>query len=336
MPIQVQTRKLSDTVIEIDQTFGEKPKDKPQKEVEAEGKEFREPEGEGEIEEEIEDQEPVGERSSERGDDRDELAEVIEAEARRRGWQSPEERTKKGIDPGVSAAEFIKRGQYISKDPKELAKLLSEKDRSVTRLQQEVMLNSQAMLELQAHYNRQREVDRQKLIKELTEQRNKALVEEGDEVKAVKLDEEIHKARTGQEGPIIPVPAKKIRNIDIPPDAPPEFEEFVKENSWFGADRNKTEYAKAYAQYLRGTGEKMKDVDFYKAIVEKTEKEFARKKAPPISGRRGEASARKDKYTLNDLDSNSRKIAEKFINNGMVGEMEYMEGLVATGYFDKK
>jgi hypothetical protein len=270
---------------------------------------------------------------------------IIEKEARRRGWESPEERAKRGLKPGVSAMEFVHRGQYISQDPKKLARMLTEKDQDITRLQEAVSTHSAEMKKFQDFHARQLKLERAKTIRELTEERNKALVDEGDEDKAGQLDDRIRLVKNEMEAdaatPSVSAPAGKemVRNVEIPPGAVPEFKRFIEETDWFGTDVKKTEFAKAFAAYLTnsGAGKEMSNADFYKTVKDRTEKEFQTHKPPVISGKRGGGETRPGKTrTFADLAPDDRKVARRMIENSGISETEYMGTLEGTGYFAEK
>lgn len=187
-------------------------------------------------------------------------------------------------------------------------------------------------------YKKAAEIERAKVLADLKAQKLNAL-ENDEHEKVIKIDERI-----------VAVQTAPIETIEVPKDIPdevvdPEFENFKANNPWYDKDQELTEMAQEVALgYLAKQKNKNINVtpkDLYEYVDKRMQKLAPKEEKPPAVKRVNDArerttvsgvTSRTHKFTVNDLDSEQKRIAERLVQMGTFkNKQEYVDALVKDG-----
>ena len=244
----------------------------------------------------------LGELEQQEEEQGDEQLDPIAQEAIKHGWNPEGVEGKRNL----TAEEFMDR-QKLYDDIRSLKKQL--------RSQKE------AMDTLSQHHSKVRELEREKIIKELKEQKKLAL-EERDYDAVVEIDERLQKHSSE--------PKKEPETNN---DA---FIEWVADNSWYKTDPELQAAANAYGAgyYAANPEEDLKDV--YKKVTERMQEMYpdkfgitenvARKSPPKVEGRKPSTSTKnKSRLSVSDLTEDERSIMRTLVKSGALTEEQYLK-----------
>jgi regulator of replication initiation timing len=213
-----------------------------------------------------------------------------EQEARENGWV-PEEDFKS--NPNNEGKKWRTAEEFM--DRKSLFDKIDDQHREIKKLRDGVSA-------LQQHNQQIETVTRERLLKELRAQKAEA-VKEGDVIKIEELRDKIEEVK---EAP----PVVQVNQTQTPP----EFQQWLNDNTWYSSDKEMRAFADAYGvakhQEGKSPAEVLKEVS--KKIKQAYPDKFrnpAKEEAPPIEG----SSSRKG--NLGKSDAGLSPMEEKIWND---------------------
>jgi hypothetical protein len=227
------------------------------------------------------------------------MSEDIEVKAKEMGW-SPKEEFRGDPDKWVDAESFVRRGEELMPLLKATTKKQSEKIAALeARLTQSDRLLKAATESIEAL---KETTSREALEKVRTkrDQLKSALAEarrEGDVDAELEIQDKLQETTQAIKESEKKPEAKKPDPANDPTQSP-EWQSWIKENTWFGHDKRKTALALGIAQDLRAEGDASEGTAFYNKITEEVNKmlgvrdEPTREAASKVEGSsRGSAGA---------------------------------------------
>jgi hypothetical protein len=249
----------------------------------------------------------------------------VETEARAMGWKPLDEwQGPKG--KWRQASEFVDRASFFRK--------IESQNRVIHE-------QNQALKSLGELQSKIAKTEREKVLKELNQQKREALREQEFD-RADELDEEIIAIRS------TPEPSFQVPNVQFeqPNQEDPNevLAEFKARNEWFETDPELTELAETlaggYVVRARQAGKQPAPREIFE-YVEKKVREITKKPkagADPVMGSntttraKEGASSGKHKYTVKNLDDETRTIAKRLVEAGAFKNVqEYVDVLAAAG-----
>ena len=232
----------------------------------------------------------------------------VEDTARLDGWV-PKEEFNGDPNKWVDAGEFNRRGELFKK---------------IEAQSKELKAVKQAMKEFAEHNAKVKEAAYKEALETLKAQRVEAL-EAGDVREFTKLEDKIEELKTSRE-----TETKAAPQANAGPSE--DFLEFHKTNQWYLRDRDLTSFADAIgAQYFQDGHNEKETLAYVEREVRKRFPEKFVKNVPPAnavaSGRQAPNPATSTDKAWNALDATSRRIAEKFIKQGVITKEKYLEDL---------
>jgi hypothetical protein len=204
-----------------------------------------------------------------------------EQEARENGWV-PEEDFK--ANPNNENKKWRTAEEFM--DRKSLFDKIDDQHRELRKLRD-------GMSALQQHNQQIEAVTRERLLKELKAQKAEA-VKEGDVVKIEELRDKIDEV--------------KATPVEVPmqQSTPPEFKQWLDDNSWYGSDKEMRAFADAYGVAQHQAGKSPQEV--LNAVSKKVKQAYpdkfknpAKESAPPIEGSTGRKSDLKSSPGLTEM-----------------------------------
>lgn len=251
----------------------------------------------------------------------------VETEARSMGWK-PIEEWQGPKEKWRQASEFVDRASFFKK--------IEAQNRVIH--QQNQALKSLGELQSKIAKN-----EREKVLKELNQQKREALREQEFD-KADELDEEIIAIRSSPE-PKFDVPDVQLATHDQ--ENPDEvLAEFKARNEWFEKDAELTELAETlaggYVIRARQANKQPTAREVFEYVEKKVREIHKKPKAGPdpvmtnkTTTRNTENVKGKSKFTLRDLDDEQRTIAKRFVEAGAFKNVqEYVDVLAEAGEFN--
>ncbi len=234
----------------------------------------------------------------------------VQEEALTQGWV-PKEEFDGDPDKFVDAAEFIRRGELFrkiesqSKEMKELKK---------------------AMAELGRHNSKIRDVEYDRALQSLKQEKKNALAE-GDADKVVEIDDKLDLVKDQQRQF-----QQQAVNEAIPQEVHPELQNWISKNSWYESDKKMRVYADSLGVQLAGEGmsprEVLKEVE--KEVKERFKEKFRnpnRDKAGAVEGVTARpARSSGSEYELTDTE---RTIMNTLVSQKVLTKEEYITQLKA-------
>lgn len=233
-----------------------------------------------------------------------------ETEAREQGWV-PQTEWEGDPEKWRPAKEFVDRGELL---------------RKLEHQGKELKQTNQALRSLADHHKKVRDVEYQRAITDLKQQRKAAFIEQ-DMERVAEIDEVIDYTKEQ---------ASSLPEIDIPEikAQPIALQQWENSNSWYKNDRAMTAYTNSLAAELRQQGYSLEDA--LKQIDKDVRKEFPHKfkntSAPKNSSVEGGGRTRAGEgATSFQLSDEERRVMRKFIQMGAIkDEKEYIEQLKAV------
>lgn len=237
---------------------------------------------------------------------------AAETKAIEGGWQpkseweaNPDNEGKKWRD----ADEFNDRGELFAKIEE-----LNRKSKTAQR----------ALNELSEHHKKVREVEFQRALTHLKQQKKTAL-EEGDADALIEIDEKIADTKLAQRQ--VTAVAQAV--------VPPELEEFAARNKWYSKNQEMTQEADAlgvaYAQRNRGVPPSEVFEYVEKRIKALFPEEFKNPNRPKTgvvdSSTSTESTRARGGFTLTD---EQERVARNFVKSGIMTRDEYIKELKAV------
>jgi len=243
---------------------------------------------------------------------------MVEEKARQMGWVSQEE--WKG-DPGKwrPAEEFVERGENIIPILKDRVSKLEEE------LQISLKLNKAEIEAVKKATLAQAQKDYEKQLDELRKQKFEA-VQSGDVEQYTKIE-------------------RQEKNLK-PPEEPksqetPVFAEWKAKNSWYGADKDLTDWAEFVAAKIHTENPNMEEKAFYESVASRVKTQYPdkftnpnREKPDMVEGGGAKPSGGKGK-TWSDLPDSAKsayaRLAKKFEDKGRKLDKD----TYVKGYFEE-
>ena len=256
-------------------------------------------------------------------DDNSQL-DIVEIKAAEKGWK-PQEAWKGKPEDWRPAKEFLDRESFFTK--------IKDQNRQISELKQ-------TLKGLADHQSKIALIERENAIKELKVQKKEAL-ENSDHDKVMEIDDQIAAVKSA--------PAPQQLTNSPPQDT--EFEGFKERNAWYEEDTDLKEMAESLAtSYFLSN----KDNFSFKAMYDYVEKKMQKvidkqndssddedkssrteKKGSPVSkpsAMRNNAKPSKSKFTFNDLNSDQKRVAERYVRAGAFKTVqEYVDDLGKMG-----
>lgn len=233
----------------------------------------------------------------------------IEVLATELGWRPKDEFSGEDF---VDATMFIKRSRDIQDTMKGHIK---------DQKRQLADLNS-SVEELKVHNERVYKVEVANLKKELTtlKAEKKAAIEDGDVAKVDELDERIGVV---EESMVAPAETSTKKQET----ATPEFEEWVKNNSWYKTDEEMRQYADSLADENKGLSFERVAKLVTKRVKEAFPDKLSSKKEviDRVEGSTRNRSA--GSFTEADLTSSQKAIMSQFVRQGIMTKQQYIKDI---------
>jgi hypothetical protein len=233
----------------------------------------------------------------------------IEEKALAEGWV-PQDQWDGDPDQWRPAKEFLDRG--------ELFKKIEDQNRTIKEFKR-------ALDDMKQHHSKVREVEYQRALKALKEQKKDAL-ESGDADAVIRLDDQIDLVKEEQ---------TKLRTqpqVQEPAEVNPELSAWIEKNKWYETDRAMKAYADDLGRELALRGREPSDI--LVEVERQVKQEFAHKFRNPnrdkpnaVEGSSGKGARSKDDFVLTDEE---KRIMERFVRTGALSKEEYIAGLKAT------
>lgn len=227
------------------------------------------------------------------------------------GWKSEDE-YEGDDDDFVDAETYIRRGgdiqETMRKHIKEQKKKLADMDIGLR--------------DIKDHNERVYKAEVTKLKKEIEglKEKKREAIEEGDADLVESIDTQIDEIEGG-----MVEPAQKMTPN-------PEFEEWIKKNTWYRDDPEMADYADARSEIYKGAP--------YSRILKKVEKDVkdmfedkfpGGKKPGATSVEKTTRRKGKVKYTKSDLNDEQRAVMKRFVAQGIMSEADYINDLSEMG-----
>jgi len=242
----------------------------------------------------------------EKTDNEDTVTEVdpYEEKARAKGWV-PEDEWNNPDKEWIDAKEFLQRDSFFKK---------------ISSLKYEISQLRESMKAREEQHIKLLEKERKEAIERLKKEKKEALTM-GEVEKALTIDEELDTLRDAA-----------VEVQPLPTEPPPEFVNWVGENSWYHEYPSLRAEADAIGPAIAQTNPGLS----YQEVLEKVTKQiklshpdvFPRKqvnsKAEPGNKRQTRKSSGKS-ITLKDLPEHDQRVARTLIRNGVLTEEEYLK-----------
>jgi len=233
-----------------------------------------------------------------------------EKTASRFGWKPQDEWTGEP-DGWVDAETFLSRGKeyngFLRKENDRLNSRLSEVERS--------------MQEFAEHHKKVAENAYKQAVKDLKEARKEA-IRTGDTEAQLELEEKLEELGTQP-------PVAETKAPEISAESRAAFQEWTQRNSWFGPNKEATEFANDIGSALMG---KVTGVEFLKRVERAVRAEFPdlftnpnRTKAGAVdTSAHGNTGSGKGK-TYGDLPAEAKAACDKFVKNKWTTREQYVK-----------
>lgn len=253
-------------------------------------------------------------KSTEGGtEQQDEIKEVkltaTEEKAMAAGWV-PQDEWEGDPDQWRPAKEFLDRG--------ELFKKIEDQNRTVKELKR-------ALEDMKQHHSKVREVEYQRALTALKNQKREAL-ENGDADAVVRLDDQIDLVREEQTKL-----QKQPQTVEVDT-VNPELAAWIEKNKWYDTDRAMKAFADDLGRELSLRGQPPSEI--LKEVERQVKQEFSHKFRNPnrdkpnaVEGSSGKGTKAKDTFVLTDEE---KQIMERFVRTGAITREKYIEDLKAT------
>lgn len=238
---------------------------------------------------------------------------AIELRAIEMGWR-PKEEFDGNPDDFIDASEFVRRKPLFEK---------------IDNVGKELRETKKALLALQAHHQKVKEVEFKKALEQLKAEKKTAL-EEGDASKLIEIDDQIAEARQAQ----VTAQAQLREEVNKPH---PGFINWVNKNTWY---RDNAELKVAADQigtaYAASNPDKDPD-DILKYVEGRIRKLYPEtfsnpnKSKPSVVEGSTQTPVVKKKSSLDDypLTEDERRVMMSFVRQGVMTKEEYIKDLKA-------
>jgi len=234
----------------------------------------------------------------------------IEQEAMSKGW-SPE-----GVEgkPNLSADEFVARQPLYDK--------LHKTDRAMKRLEEQ----NKAVT---AHLEMMRKSLSEEKVEDLKAKKKEVLAEqeEGWTDEVIAIDEKIIKA--SQEEEIVIPEAVDNSAYDV----------WLEKNQWYENNDDMKNYADRLGAGILAQNPNMDLKSVYQEVEDEVKIRFSDQFKPasrqsPVDSGRPRSKSKATKYTVADLDEETKGIMNNLVHTGVMTTEEYLTDLETTGYFN--
>lgn len=234
----------------------------------------------------------------------------VEQEAMSKGWSS------EGVEgkPNLSAEEFVARQPLYDK--------IHNTDRKMKRLEDQ----NKAVT---AHLEMMRKNFSEDKVEDL-KARKKAILaeqEEGWTDEVIEIDEKIIKASQEEE---IVIPEAVDTSA---------YDSWLDQNQWYENNNEMKAYADRLGAGILAQDPNMNLKDVYEEVSEEVKIRFSEQFKPKtrngsVESGRPRSRAKAAKYTVADLDDETKGIMKNLVRSGVMTTEEYLTDLETTGYFN--
>ena len=233
-------------------------------------------------------------------------------------WDGPEE-------DFIDAKEFIRRQPLFQK--------ISENRKQSERLSEELKQVKDSLNQLASHHQKVKEVEYQRALKTIREEKRNAL-KEGDAVRALELDDQIDVLTEQHKEEVVEI--KQQAKEQQANGVSPEFLVWVKDHDWYLKDEDMHDFADgvaaSYVQRLKIKGQSIVEQDVFNHVVEKVKKAYPEKFTNPnrerhsaVSGSERNGKSVKGSFSPSDEE---KEVAKNFVKQGIYKtEQEYYKEL---------
>jgi len=230
-----------------------------------------------------------------------------EERARRQGWR-PESEYSGDPSRWVSAEKFLERADNEMPIMRER---LRHQDRQLSEMQQAMSQQTEIMA---------------RRIKEAKEHQLRAIkntqaqaVADGDQSRYMQLDQERDRVQN------TPVDAPVYR--PPPPDEAPDFRHWVSKNQWYQSDSELHSLADSIGEHVARTNPNLKGLDFMEKVAEEVKRsrpeKFQTRQTQTVEGGRQIGSRPSKQKGWNDMPSDVKEVAMKFVKQGVLTKDKY-------------
>src|SRR5574337_306043 len=232
-------------------------------------------------------------------------------EALSQGWV-PKEEFDGDAEKWVDAGEFIRRGELF---------------RKIESQSREMKDMRKALAQLAKHNSKIREVEYQRALETL-KQEKKAALNEGDADKVVEIDDKIDLVKAQQRQQ-----AQEVVQQAVPQEIHPELKNWINKNPWYEQTPSMRAWADARGVELAQEGKS--PIDVLTALEKEVKTRFSEKfhnpnrdKAAPVSTQRGAGTSKASpEFELSDVE---KQVMNTLVKQGVLTREEYIEQLKAV------
>lgn len=239
----------------------------------------------------------------------------IEEKARKMG-HVPKDQFKGDPDKWVDAQTFVERGEnHVPILRKQIA-----------RQQEKLDALNKTIKEFSEYHTKTEQRAYERAYKELKAAQIQA-VANADQTAFVELDQQISELQAEAATKVIP----QVKDEAKEPEQHPDFVPWQASNSWYGKDKEMSEYADAIGAYIARTKPGYSYSEALKETTEKVKKEFPDKFTNPkrnsaASVESSQPSTKKGGKTFADLSKEQRTIWERWNRDGIkITKEEYVK-----------
>lgn len=246
---------------------------------------------------------------------------AIEQEAMSMGWNP--DKFKDDPDKYIDAKEFVRR------------KPLFDKIDSLSKRQKQT---EQTLRDLAAHHQRVKEVEYQRALKTLRDEKRAAL-KEGDTVAALELEDRMEEMFTSHQEEVAELHRQQAMEQQRQQSGPtPEFQSWVRDNAWYLQDAEMHDFADgtaaAFIARAQANGTQLTEQEVFQYVKDKVKKAYPDKFENPNrqrpstvgSGDKNQGKPTKG-YTLS---AEEEQVARNFERQGIMTRAEYIKELEKT------
>lgn len=244
---------------------------------------------------------------------------AVEQRAVGMGWKKDWDGNEEDF---IDAKEFVRRQPLFDK----IAENKKQNERALSELKEV----KDSLNQLASHHQKVKEVEYQRALKTIREDKRSAL-KEGDAVRALELDDQIDNLTEQHKEEVVEL--KQQNTQQQQQGVSPQFLSWVKDNDWYLKEDEMHDFADgaaaAYVQRLKIKGQSIIENDVFEHVLEKVKKAYPEKFENPnrnrpsaVNGSDRGGKPVKGSYKLSDEEE---QVAKNFERLGIMTRDEYVK-----------
>jgi len=251
----------------------------------------------------------------------------VELEAKELGWV-PKDDFNGNPDDWKDAETFMRRGKEIN------GFLRKENEKILTKLQQkdaEIAEIRATVAEFAKYHQETEKRAYERALAELKDAK-KVAIEQSDGDRVVEIEEQIESLKEAQKTPTVPEVKPKEEKPAL---TQAEWQNWTKENDWYGSDAELTELAGDFGEAIKAKNPDLVGLEFLEEVVKKVKKarpdafQDARAAASAVAGSGESRPSQNKKKTYNDLPADAKIACDRYVKQKLLTREQYV-----ADYFD--